>query len=213
MNIEKYNKYFNGDYDNTVISTLSVSDGNVIVADPFGLYIDFPPYIQKIPVGEFDVTACIIRKDSDTRIAAVNVQFTDSQPVRFEMALDGSESSEDIAALAEGDFFGFSVDAGLAAILDTTSLKAYLAFESDWYNSNPDKNIYDDLFLEMFSESYNNAPNFQRSCGDYIDFIIPGTDYHIPIFSSGFGDGVYPVYFGYSKDNNICSMSILFIDV
>lgn len=213
MNIEKYNAYFNGGCDTAVISKLTVSDGNVIAADPFGLYADFPPYIQKIPAGEFDVTACVLRKESDTHIAAVNVRFTDSQPVRFEMALDGSESVEDVASLAEGEFFGFPVDSGLAAILDTTSLKAYLDFEKDWYKNNPDKNIYDDLLSDLFAESYADAPDFQRDCGDYIDFVIPGTDYHMPVFSSGFGDGVYPVYFGYSKDGGVCSMSILFIDV
>ncbi|MCC8042207.1 MAG: DUF4241 domain-containing protein [Oscillospiraceae bacterium] len=141
------------------------------------------------------------------------MQFVDCQPARFEMALDGSESKEDIAALAEGEFFGFFVDAGLAAILDTASLKAYLDFESEWCNNNPDKNIYDDFLGKLFAKSYSNAPTFQRSCGDYIDFIIPGTYYHIPIFSSRYGGGVYPVYFGYSKENSICSMSILLIDV
>jgi hypothetical protein len=33
------------------------------------------------------------------------------------------------------------------------------------------------------------------------------------MFQSGFGDGVYPVYFGYDKNNNICQVVIEFIDI
>ena len=130
------------------------------MADPFGLYVDFPSYIQKLPKGEYDVNACIFRKENDTRIAAVNVKITDKLPVRFEMALDGSETQEDIDSLGEGEFFGFYVGAGLAAILDSTSLEAYLDFENKWYSDNPDKDIYDDFYAELFELSYKTNPAF-----------------------------------------------------
>lgn len=212
MNTEKFNKYFNGKYENVVISKLTVSDGNMIAADPFGLYVDYPTYIQKLPSGEYDVTACILKNDGDIRISAVNVKISDNIPVRFEMALDGSETQEELDSLEEGEYFGFCVDAGLAAIFDTTSSEAYLKFENSWYSDNPDKNMYDDYFAKMFKESYKLNPDFQRDCGDYIDFIIPGTNYHVPIFASGMGNGLYPVFFGYSEDGSICNMMICFID-
>jgi hypothetical protein len=33
------------------------------------------------------------------------------------------------------------------------------------------------------------------------------------MFASGFGDGTYPVYFGYDKDDKICQIAIEFIDI
>lgn len=214
MNIEQYTKYFRSEFENITISTMTVTDGNIIVADPFtGIYNGIPSYTQKLPTGQYDVNACIARKDDDVRIAAVEVIVSDKEPDSFSMALNGSESPEELAELAEDEYFGFPVDAGLASIFDKTSLVAYMDFENKWYEHNPDKNLYDDFFSELFEKSYINSPNTQREGGDYIDFVIPGTEYHIPMFASGFGDGYYPVFFGYSDDGEICRIVILFIDL
>lgn len=214
MNIEQYTKYFRSEYENITISTMTVTDGNIIVADPFtGIYNDIPSYTQKLSAGQYDVNACIARKGDDVRIAAVEVVVTNKEPDNFSMALNGSESPEELAELAEDEYFGFPVDAGLASIFDKTSLVAYMDFENKWYEQNPDKNLYDDFFSELFEKSYINSPNTQREGGDYIDFVIPGTEYHIPMFASGFGDGYYPVFFGYSNDGKICRIVILFIDL
>jgi len=63
------------------------------------------------------------------------------------------------------------------------------------------------------AQNYKERPLYQRKDGDWLDWQIPGTDYHIPIFASGFGDGYYPVWFGYDKDGNICSLVVQFIDI
>lgn len=194
------------------ISKVTITNGSVIAADPLtGLYEDMPPYTVKVPAGEFDVKACIASRKGDVRIAAVTVEFTDKEPVSFKMGLNGTEDPEELASLGENEFFGFPVDAGLCTILDTETLKAYSAFENKWYEENPDKNIYDDLLSGLFEQSYANFPDTQREGGDYIDFVIPDTDYHIPMFATGFGDGYYPVFFGFSGDNEVCAMVILFI--
>lgn len=214
MKKEQYSKYFKSNLENITISKLTVTDGNVIAADPLtGIYNGIPAYTQKVPAGEYDVNACIVRKEDDVRIAAVSVSFTDKEPVTFSMGLNGTESPEELAELAEDEFFGFPVDAGLASIFDTTTLNAYLDFENKWYEKNPDKNIYDDFFAEMFEASYKKSPNTQRKDGDYIDFVIPDTDYHIPMFAAGFGDGYYPVFFGYTEENEVCCLLILFIEI
>jgi len=43
--------------------------------------------------------------------------------------------------------------------------------------------------------------------------MIPDTSYHIPMFTSGFGDGTYPVYFAYDANEEICGLYIQFIDI
>ena len=39
------------------------------------------------------------------------------------------------------------------------------------------------------------------------------TDCNLPIFSSGWGDGYYPVYFGYDAKGEICAVYVRFIDI
>lgn len=60
---------------------------------------------------------------------------------------------------------------------------------------------------------YKAHPQFQREDGDFLNGQIPGTEYHLPIFQSGFGDGVYPVYWGMDETGNICQIVIQFIDI
>ncbi|MEG0984653.1 DUF4241 domain-containing protein, partial [Algoriella sp.] len=40
----------------------------------------------------------------------------------------------------------------------------------------------------------------------------PGTESKAPIFQAGFGEGIYPAYFGYNDKNEIIAFYIQFID-
>ena len=42
---------------------------------------------------------------------------------------------------------------------------------------------------------------------------MPDTDCDLPIFASGWGDGYYPVYFGYDAKGEICAVYVRFIDI
>jgi len=107
--------------------------------------------------------------------------------------------------------FGFFVDAGLATIVDVETKNAYCDFKDSWYEENPGKNIYDDFFAEIFEKNAVENPLYQREGGDWINFRIPNTDLNIPMIQTGFGDGVYPVYFGYDKNKNLCDIVIEYI--
>ena len=54
---------------------------------------------------------------------------------------------------------------------------------------------------------------FQREDGDWINFKIPNTDLSIPMIQSGFGDGRYPVYFGYDEKGNLCDIVLEYIPI
>lgn len=196
------------------MGTISFPSGEVLVRDPL-VYLDTDrdavAYWKTVPTGVFPLTASVvIREDDCARYAAVRVAFSDAVPVRFEEALLGNEDLEGVAA---GEFFGFNVDAGLATIVDLEVARAYTAFAKAWADEHPDQNIYDDFFAEIFQRSYEEHPNHQRSGGDWINWTIPGTDFNLPMFQSGFGDGAYPVYFGYDANQQICQMVIQFIDI
>ena len=65
--------------------------------------------------------------------------------------------------------------------------------------------------FRYIAKSYEAAPRFQREGGDWINFTIPGTSYRLPMIQSGFGDGCYPVYFGYDRAGNLCRMVMEYI--
>lgn len=140
----------------------------------------------------------------------MKVDFTDEIPVRYEEALLGTEN---LADMNEGEYFGFNVDAGLGTVVDKKVAEAYCTFLAKWEQDNPDGNIYDNYFAEIFKKSYEENPQYQRSGGDWINWTIPGTEYQVPMFQSGFGDGTYPVYFGYNEKGEICRLVIEFIDI
>ncbi len=190
------------------IGEVSLPSGKVVVRDPLVfLNANEKPYFIESPKGNFPVTIAVLKsEDWGNRYAAVKVKFTDEKPVVYQEALIGNENLEGIK---EDDFFGFFVDAGLGCIADAEVLQEFDKFLGEL---NVD-NIYDDYFAGLFAESYQKNPKNQREGGDWINWTIPGTNYKIPMFASGFGDGSYPVYFAYDENEKICGLYIQFIDI
>ena len=190
------------------IGNVSLPSGKIVVRDPL-VYLSSneKPYFIQAPKGNFPVTIAVVKsEDWGDRYAVVKVEFTKEKPVVYREALIGIEDLEDIT---EDDFFGFSVDAGLGCITDAEVLPSV-----DQFVATTDvDNVYDDYFAEIFAQSYKDHPNNQRDAGDWINWTVPSTNYQIPMFASGFGDGSYPVYFAYDAHGEICGLYIQFIDV
>ena len=67
------------------------------------------------------------------------------------------------------------------------------------------------FFAEVFAKNAEENPNYQREGGDWINFKIPNSELSIPMIQSGFGDGRYPVYFGYDKNGKLCDLVVEYI--
>ena len=83
----------------------------------------------------------------------------------------------------------------------------------EWERESPGDSMFDDYFSSLFVLSSRIYPKYQRNGGDWINWRIPNTEYYLPIFQSGFGDGAYPMYFGYDSKGNICQLVVQFIDI
>lgn len=190
------------------IGNVSLPSGKVIVRDPL-VYLNGneKPYFAETPKGKFPVTIAVVKMDDwGDRYAAVKVEFTKEKPVVYREALIGIE---ELNGVKEGEYFGFAVDAGLGCITDAEVVPHVDKFIAGLNV----ENIYDDYFAELFAQSYKNDPRNQRDLGDWINWTVPNTDYQIPIFASGFGDGLYPVYFAYDAEERLCGLYIHFIDI
>ena len=64
---------------------------------------------------------------------------------------------------------------------------------------------------EVFANNAEENPNYQREGGDWINFKIPNSELSIPMIQSGFGDGRYPVYFGYDENGELCDLVVEYI--
>lgn len=190
------------------IGNVSLPSGKIVVRDPLvDLNGNQSPYFIQAPKGDFPVTIAVVKsEDWGNRYAVVKVEFTKEKPIVYREALVGIEELEGVT---EDDYFGFGVDAGLGCITD----KEVLPFVDKFVDETDFDNFYDDYFAALFEQSYKDYPKNQRDAGDWINWKVPNTNYHIPMFASGFGDGTYPVYFAYDNNNSICGLYIQFIDI
>lgn len=197
------------------IGPCDLPTGRILVRDPL-CYLqrrEELPYFQHVPAGRYSAELCVVKPAEEgecARYAAARLRFSDAPAIRFDEALIGGEKLRD---MKDGEYFGFNVDAGLACICDEAAHQAFCDFTQRWYKSHPDGNLYDDYFAALFKENAQRSPAYQRSGGDWLNWQIPRTDYHIPLFQSGFGDGAYPVYWGYDREGVICQLVIQFIDI
>ena len=179
--------------------------GEIIVRDPLvWLSRNEKPYLTSVPKGTFRIETLVAKISEDNyRYVLSRVKFSDNTPIKYYEALKGDENLDDVD---EDSIFGFNVDAGLATIVDVDTRNAYCDFVEKWNAANPGKNIYDDFFAEIFAKSAKEHPLYQRDGGDWINFKIPNSELSIPMIQSGFGDGRYPVYFGYDANGGLCDI-------
>jgi hypothetical protein len=196
------------------IGKIKLPTGQLLVRDPL-VYLRGKreePYFVEAPIGEFSLAIAVAEiEEHHYRYAVARVLFSDEKPVSFAEAMTGKESLDD--DFEAGAFFGFSVDAGLASVADVQTQEAYRAFCDRWEEAHPDGNIYDDYFSDLFAQSYNVLPQYQRTAGDWINWTIPGTDLNLPMFASGWGDGTYPVYWAFDEKGQVCQLLIEFINL
>lgn len=203
--------------ENATIDTLEIGKvnfptGKILVCDPLIELEDALPYIQTIPEGKYPVTISVmVSEEFGDRYACAKVKINENKPLYYDLGVVGNEDLDE--KLDEGEYFGFIVDAGMACILDAQTQVAFSEYWSKRCEAEEDIDPYNDLFCDLLEENYKKYPKYQRDCGDWLNWTIPETNLNIPIFASGWGDGVYPTYFGYDENGDACGIYILFIDM
>ena len=161
------------------------------------------------------MTICVVPSEKyGNRYACVKLQVTSNKPVKYELGMIGNETLD--GDFSDGSYFGFGVDAGMGCIADLKVQEEFNKFWKEERSNHPENvymNPYDDLFKELLKENYNKYPRYQRTGGDWLNWKIPNTDYNMALFSSGWGDGCYPTYFGYDEEGNVTGIYILFINI
>lgn len=208
-----YNEIFNNEIVEGVpvelleIGELNVPTGQIVVCDPL-VVPDMLPLSKRVKPGKYPIKIYIAKlKESGDRYAIAKLEFSETKADKWVLALRNGESINELEG--NGDFFGFPVDAGLGGFFDYSTGVQYNKFLEEFIGKHPDGNIYDDFFASEFKKNAR-EPSNPNDYGDWVNFTIPGSELNITMFQSGYGDGVYPAYWGMTNDNEIVSLVIDF---
>lgn len=175
-----------------VVSTgiLHTPSGRISACDPL-VQPEQPSFTQKVAEGDYEVKIAIARYDSgDERVAFAMLRFSEEQAVQWKMALIGDQNEQ---GLGHDEFFGYGVDSGTGCFMDAEAaelLNERMTQEDDFYEE----------ITEGMQTTYKNT----RS---WLSFQPSDTSKaNVVCFSSGWGDGVYPSFFGYSLDGDVVSL-------
>ena len=171
--------------ERTVLSTvpaggLLLPTGRLVAADVY--FLDREPYIRRLPAGRHPVVLLSVARPADVirSVAAAMIRVGPGDPVSWELALVPGQAP---AALQPGEFFGYGVDSGLGSFASAEAAATVTAGDFDAYS--------DQVHHGMFPSD------------DVVDWNItvevvvdPASGANVIAFSSGFGDGAYPTWFG-----------------
>ena len=198
--------------DTLDIGTVHCPTGRLFACDPFVELEDARPFLQTIPAGNYPVQICVVLSEKyGDRYACVKVVVRDAKPVRYELGMVGNENLDE--ELEDDEFFGFGVDVGMGCIADSKTQEVFQAYWSKRLEEDEDIDPYNDIFCDLLEKNFQMYPKYQRENGDWLNWTVPGSDCNLPIFASGWGDGYYPVYFGYDAQGKVCGVYIHFIDI
>ena len=76
------------------------------------------------------------------------------EAIRYKLVEDYMPYAEE----PENNLGRFEVEAGLATFCDANAVSAYEIFSDKWYGNDIEKNIYDEYFSTLFTESYKKVP-------------------------------------------------------
>jgi hypothetical protein len=165
---------------------LFLQTGRVVASDAFYLTFD-PPFTRWLPPGRHSVFVlhAATAKPHDDRIAAALIRAAPGDPVRWEMAL---HPGQNLATLDPDEFYGYGVDSGTGSFASAEA--------AEWLSR------AGDAALEAYSGRVEAAMFPSRNeIHPVVD--VPLGDpsgLNVIAFSSGWGDGSYPSYFGLDAD-------------
>jgi uncharacterized protein DUF4241 len=163
--------------------------GEVVACDPLVLADDSLPFTTTIRPGRYPLRAWVAvlfqnGAERQRRTAAVELVVRDEPVVGWELALTGEQ---DLSSLGEDEYFGYGVDAGTGALADLVAVRALAAWDFD---------RLDEVFIPA------QMPPAPAAIGAVTD---EATGANVVTVSSGWGDGCYPTFIGYTVKGDIAS--------
>ena len=162
------------DHEAVEIGTLPIPDGKLLACEPFQIHEPRPHTIAVQP-GDYPVFISIAAspKSPDQRIAYAWVRLRDGKPARWELAR--TRAGKDVSVGVDSGIAGFTSAAAAKSLVDT-----YRKQGGDY------REPLNDAVQKAMSSVWRDTRGWAM-----LDAEGP---LRLAAFSSGFGDGIYPVY-------------------
>jgi hypothetical protein len=192
------------------LGDLYLPSGQLVACDALGSVDGYEAFTITVPPGKYPVTINastfnFIDQSGQERaqqvVAYSKVEFSKNLPVQWEVALQHGQQE---AILTPGKFWGFGVDSGTACYMD--------AYVAKYVNEVCSKDSQKDIELFGKIEDLLNV-NYQLNYSWANSRILEAEGGSIVAFSSGWGDGGYPSYFGLDEFNSpLCLATHFFVE-
>jgi hypothetical protein len=173
--------------ERTLLSSVQAGEivlptGRVVASDVF--FFSTEPFTRRLPAGRHPVylLSSVRGPDPDVAgdVAAAMIRAAPGDPVTWELAL---VEGQDPTTLQPGEFFGYGVDSGTGCFASTEAVEVLMQGDLDEYG--------DKVHKGMFPSD--DVADWKSSVDITVD---PASGANVIGFSSGFGDGAYPSWFG-----------------
>ena len=210
IHIENIKKLFSRDFvENPLLETyevgnIHISSGFIVASDPL-ISPDHSAFNQEFPKGDFQV---LVHKERESNcIAYAEIVFDKNQLAEnWTLALCGAQNLED---LKEGEIFGYPVESGMGSFMDKNAQSALNNLEQDLFHKKGADfmGIYEEFFHAHFFD--------EKGAIDQFAVLKPydSKPENIVAFETGYGEGFYATYIGYSKDNQPVKLISEFIEI
>lgn len=171
------------------LGDLVLTTGSIVANDPF-VFFETTPFTRSVHPGKYPVTIYIAHfkhrnREPDERIAYACVQFRPETPVIWEM---GQVAPPNRPAPKPNDSYCYGVDAGTGCFMDAAAVQWIERFGQG------DTAEWERRFIDPLTEGMDATSKNTRSWATLE--LDPESGLNLIAFSSGWGDGCYPTYWG-----------------
>lgn len=158
------------------LGALVLPSGRIVAGDAF-LVAGAPALTRTVPPGDYVVSIALAATPTDARVAAAIVRFGAGTPASWALA---TVPGQDATSLAPDQFLGYAVDSGTGAFTSPEAARLVPV------SSDPAQ----DPILQQLAQT---EVATWATANVVLD---PASGANLIAFTSGFGDGDYPSYWG-----------------
>lgn len=162
------------------LGELHLPSGRLLACDP--AFAEEPPFALMLPPGRYPVILSIAVMKNDKRVACAMLQVKAETPVTWKHALREGDKPNSQPA--------FGVDSATAAFMDEQAAMLWQVVDSDF-----------SAVTDQMDYTYGDT-----CCWGNITLNTDEGQLNAAIFSTGYGDGFYRSYWGYSADGEVACL-------
>lgn len=186
------------------VGNIHISSGFIVASDPL-ISPDHSAFTQEFPKGDFPV---LLHKERESNcIAYAEIVFDKSQIAEnWSLALCDNQNLKD---LKDEEIYGYLVESGMGSLMDKDSQTALNQLEQELFHKKGADfmGIYEEFFHSHFFD--------ENGAVDQFALLKPydNRSENLVAFETGYGEGFYASYIGYSKDNQVVKLITEFIEI